>query len=161
MPPQQPPVYVNEETSASPGVQFDVQDVAALPSHPPRLRSSVLRRESFIVQFSKTKGPPQITLIMLLIAVGLGSTIGVVPAVMSDRFARIQHGYDSPATCSSFEVHDKPEACFEGSADAQSAVTLANLISNGLTFLLSSLLGSLSDQHGRKGRLQAGISLSL
>jgi hypothetical protein len=89
---------------------------------------------------------------MILIAVGLGSTIGVVPAVMSDRFARLQHGYDLPATCASYDVDHKPAPCFEGSADAQSAVAASNLVSNGLTFLLSSLLGSLSDEHGRKGR---------
>lgn len=39
-------------------------------------RPSTMRRESFIVQFAKTKGPPQITLLMMLVAIGLGSTIG-------------------------------------------------------------------------------------
>ena len=39
-------------------------------------RASTMRRESFIVQFAKTKGPPQITLLMMLVAIGLGSTIG-------------------------------------------------------------------------------------
>ncbi len=76
-----------------------LEHASTLPSRPPplRVRTSVLRRESFIVQFSKTKGPPQIAFIMILIAMGFGSTIGVVPAVMSDRFARLQHGYDDSA----------------------------------------------------------------
>lgn len=118
----------------------------------PRIQQSFVRRESFIVQFAKTKGPPQITFIMMLIAIGLGSTIGVVPAVMSDRFARLQHGYSSDALCSSYTtLADKPSACLAGSADAQAAVASANLISNVLTFVTSSLIGSLSDEHGRKG----------
>jgi hypothetical protein len=119
----------------------------------PRIRRSVIRRESFIVQFAKTKGPPQITFLMMLVAIGLGSTIGVVPAVMIDRFARVNHGYgqDEP-DCSSYGISDKPEACYLGSADAQSAVATSNLISNVLTFLTSSLIGSLSDEHGRKGK---------
>jgi hypothetical protein len=122
------------------------------PNEPIR-RRSLLRRESFIVQFAKTKGPPQITFLMMLIAIGLGSTIGVVPAVMTDRFARLNHGYSGDEDCSAFGINsgDKPEACFLGSADAQTAVTSSNLISNVLTFVTSSVIGSLSDEHGRKG----------
>ncbi len=117
----------------------------------PRIQQGFVRRESFIVQFAKTKGPPQITFIMMLIAMGLGSTIGVVPAVMSDRFARLKHGYSLESMCSSWSVDEKPDSCFAGSADAQAAAASANLISNVLTFVTSSLIGSLSDEHGRKG----------
>jgi hypothetical protein len=42
-----------------------------------RLRPSTLRRQSFLVEFSKTKGPPQIAFLMMLVAIGAGSTIGV------------------------------------------------------------------------------------
>jgi hypothetical protein len=105
------------------------------------------------VQFAKTKGPPQITLLMMLVAIGLGSTIGVVPAVMSDRFARLNHGYVDEADCSSFAtLGEKPEAYFLRSADAQTAAASSNLVSNVLTFLTSSLIGSLGDEHGRRGR---------
>ena len=114
---------------------------------PPRFR----RDESFIVQFAKTEGPPQITLIMMLVAIGLGSTIGVVPAVMSDRFARLNHGYTGVETCASLSVDERPAACFAGSTDAQNAAAGASLVMNVLTFLTSSLIGSLSDEHGRKG----------
>lgn len=133
---------------------------------PPRL--STLRRESFVMQFFDTRGPPQIALLMFLIAMAVGSTIGVVPAVMTDRFARLNHGYpmDAPdcstytsiiagdvdtATSSQQQQHIKPEACLLGSADAQTAVSTANLISNVLTFATSSLMGSLSDEYGRRG----------
>ena len=123
----------------------------------PTLQSS----SSFIAQFVKTQGPPQITFLMILIAIGVGSTIGVVPEVMTDRFARINHGYNGTAGCSSFDDDDGngngnihkllPNECSLGSADAQDAVALSSLISNGLTFLTSSMTGSLSDEHGRRG----------
>jgi hypothetical protein len=108
---------------------------------------------SFIEQFAKTKGPPQITFLMMLVAIGLGSTIAVVPAVMTDRFARLNHGYNDTAVCSSFDSeNDRPQACYLGSADAQNAAASSNLISNVLTFLTSSLIGSLSDEYGRRGK---------
>jgi len=132
-----------------------------LPENPPttmqqqdpmnaHIRRSVVRRESFVVQYMKTSGPPQITFLMMLVAIGLGSTIGVVPAVMTDRFARLQHDYDGP-DCSTYETLFKPTACFQGSADAQTAAATSNLISNVLTFVTSSLIGSLSDEYGRRG----------
>ena len=40
-------------------------------------RPSTIRRESFLLQFAKTKGPPQIAFLMMLVAIGAGSTIGV------------------------------------------------------------------------------------
>jgi hypothetical protein len=160
MPPQDPSLVVNNHNH-----EDDNEDHSQLrrssvhfpmlqqldPNEP--IRRSVVRRESFIVQFAKTKGPPQITLLMMLVAIGLGSTIGVVPAVMSDRFARLNHGYVGEADCSSFAttLGEKPEACFLGSADAQTAAASSNLVSNVLTFLTSSLIGSMSDEHGRRG----------
>jgi len=121
------------------------------------------RRKSFIVEFSQTNGPPQIAGLMMLIAIGLGCTIGVVPAVMTDRFARLSHGYDLPERCWEFtspnSLEDKPEECFLGSADAQTAVSTSNLISNVLTFVSSSLIGSLSDEYGRRGILILGLVL--
>ncbi|KAG7363751.1 tetracycline resistance protein [Nitzschia inconspicua] len=125
-------------------------------------RPSVYRRQSFIEEFVQTRGPPQIAGLMILIAIGLGCTIGVVPAVMTDRFARLNHGWEeSPAAaCSTFQQsHNVPSACIQGSADAQTAVATSNLISNVLTFLTSSLLGSWSDRHGRKILLIAGMAI--
>jgi len=112
-----------------------------------------LRRESFIVAFATSDGPPQILLLILLLALGFGSTIGVVPAVMSDRYARLQHGYDGELSCSDYSssAADKPDACYRGYADAQNAVAYEQLASNLLTFFTSSLVGSLSDEYGRKG----------
>jgi hypothetical protein len=146
---QSAPAAITERRRSS--VQFST--LQQIDPNEPIRRRSVLRRESFIVQFAKTKGPPQITFLMMLVAIGLGSTIGVVPAVMTDRFARLNHGYSGEQFCSSYDIKngDKPEACFLGSADAQTAVASSNLISNVLTFVTSSVIGSLSDEHGRRG----------
>jgi hypothetical protein len=118
-------------------------------------RPSAYQRQSFVVQFTQTKGPPQITLIFILVAFAAGSTVGIIPAVMSDRFARLHHGYDSEMDCSSYGIHDKPEACLLGSADAQNAAATEKLISNVFTFITSSTIGSLSDEYGRKGQCLA------
>lgn len=123
-----------------------------LDPHEPALRRSVYRRESFLVTFATSDGPPQIVILMLLLALGFGSTIGVVPAVMSDRYARLNHGYTDDKDCSSFGMDDKPAACLAGSSDAQNAAAMSNLISNGLTFITSSLMGSISDERGRRGK---------
>ena len=109
------------------------------------------RRKSFIVEFSQMNGPPQIALLMATLAIGYGCTMGVTPAIMSDRFARINHSYDGVA-CDSFSSQDeKPNECFLGNADAQAAASISNLISNTFTFCTASLMGSLSDEYGRKG----------
>ena len=38
------------------------------------------RRKSFIQEFTASKGPPQIVVLVMLLALGFGSTIGVVRA---------------------------------------------------------------------------------
>ena len=112
------------------------------------------RRKSFIVEFSQMNGPPQIALLMATLAIGYGCTMGVTPAIMSDRFARINHGYEG-LPCDSFSSQeDKPNECFLGNADAQAAASISNLISNTFTFCTASLMGSLSDEYGRKGMLR-------
>jgi MFS family permease len=136
--------------------------VDRVPGMEPLNHPGALRRESFIADFASSKGPPQIVLLVMLLALGFGSTIGVVPAVMSDRYARINHGYgENDKSCSDYvNFADKPQACLDGSADAQTGVATEQLIANVFTFFTSSLVGSLSDEHGRKGILVAGLLLS-
>jgi hypothetical protein len=77
---------------------------------------------------------------------------------MSDRYARLNYGYTDDRDCSDYAMGQKPQECLDGSADAQTAVAFAEMISNGLTFLTSSLVGSLSDEYGRKGmHLQCNV----
>lgn len=172
MPPQQEDTYkdpllspsssVNQPTTASDKrTDIDYNTMDQLDPHEPVKRPSVYRRKSFLMEFVESKGPPQILLIMLLLALGFGSTIGVVPAVMTDRYARLNHGYSDPTDCADWaSMEDKPHECLAGSGDAQNGAAYENLVSNVLTFITSSLIGSISDEKGRRGIIIIGLSLS-
>jgi DHA1 family tetracycline resistance protein-like MFS transporter len=127
----------------------------------PFRRTSVLKRDSFIAEFVSAPGPRSILILCMLLALGFGSTVGVVPAVMADRYARLQHGFNGPDDCSTYGMASKPPECLAGFADAQNAVAMEQLLSNLLTFFTSSLVGSLSDEYGRKSFMVAGVFLSL
>mmetsp|Transcript_20084 Transcript_20084/g.55895 ORF Transcript_20084/g.55895 Transcript_20084/m.55895 type:complete len:612 (-) Transcript_20084:204-2039(-) len=117
------------------------------------------RRQSFVMEVAQTEGPVQLAIVTLLYAFAFGCVISVVPAVMTDQFARFRHGYDG--TCSA--IHDaslKPSECLWAAADAQDAAATESLISNIFTFLLSSWIGSLSDELGRRRFLLIGMGLS-
>lgn len=75
-----------------------------------------------------------------------------VPAITSDSYARLYHGYDGPE-CSQIESSDLPIECSLGSADAQRAASYASLTQFFVSFIMSPLLGSLSDRYGRKCEL--------
>eukprot|EP00547_Thalassionema_nitzschioides_P006059 CAMPEP_0194207448 /NCGR_PEP_ID=MMETSP0156-20130528/6184_1 /TAXON_ID=33649 /ORGANISM="Thalassionema nitzschioides, Strain L26-B" /LENGTH=473 /DNA_ID=CAMNT_0038934215 /DNA_START=86 /DNA_END=1504 /DNA_ORIENTATION=+ len=151
--PNNPPVDDAQVHAARNGcstmTQFDPNELA---------RRSMVRRKSFLVEFLDTKGPPQILVVMILLAIGFGATIGVVPAVTTDRYARLNHGYKDLQECSSWVV--KPEECLAGSSDAQNAAAIESLVSNTFTFIMSSLLGAISDEVGRRGILLLGLSMS-
>jgi hypothetical protein len=115
-------------------------------------RPLIQKHKSFIVEFVEKEGPRQIIILMLLLALAFGSIIGVVPAVMTDRYARLNHGYTDPKGCTEWGIEDtKPAECLAGSGDAQNAAAIENLISNLLTFVTSSMIGSISDEWGRRG----------
>lgn len=117
--------------------------------------------KSFIMELVEKRGPSMILLLITLFAMAFGSTIGIVPAIMTDRYARLNHGYDSSLDCGSYiSIKDKPEECLLGSADAQDAAAYANLVSNCFTFLMASLLGAMSDEYGRRDILISGLFLS-
>jgi len=127
----------------------------------PGERGSVPRQKSFMMELVEKKGPPQIFILIILIAMAFGSTVGVVPAVMTDRYARLNHGYSDPRDCGSYvSIDDKPEECLLGSAEAQDATAYASLVSNCLTFIMASLLGAISDEVGRRDILILGLFLS-
>ena len=69
----------------------------------------------------------------------LGSTIGVVPAVVDDRYARLYHNYTGEL-CLSLATENRPQECSLGNDDAQNSAALAGFVSNVLTFGTSSLL---------------------
>ena len=105
--------------------------------------------QSFVKHFINSSGPPQILFICLLYALSAGSTVGVVPTVMTDQYARVYHGFQDDS-CADYSGHLKPQACVDGNSDAQTAAATSSLISNVLTFLTSSLFGSMSDEVGRR-----------
>eukprot|EP00551_Chaetoceros_affinis_P006024 CAMPEP_0203668402 /NCGR_PEP_ID=MMETSP0090-20130426/5035_1 /ASSEMBLY_ACC=CAM_ASM_001088 /TAXON_ID=426623 /ORGANISM="Chaetoceros affinis, Strain CCMP159" /LENGTH=592 /DNA_ID=CAMNT_0050532825 /DNA_START=755 /DNA_END=2533 /DNA_ORIENTATION=- len=107
----------------------------------------------FIQLFLRSKGPPQIAFLAMLYAVALGATIGVVPAVLTDKYAQLYHGFNDDGgsmTCADYSMHDKPQACKDGNSDAQTAAAASSFVSNTVAFLTSSLIGSLSDEYGRR-----------
>ena len=115
---------------------------------------------AFLLHFFQTPGPPQIIALCLSIALALGSTIGVVPAVVEDRYARLYHNYTGEA-CLSLPTENRPTECSLGNEDAQNSAALASFVSNVLTFGTSSFMGSISDEKGRRGIMLLGIGLSL
>jgi hypothetical protein len=108
---------------------------------------------AFLRHFFESPGPPQITALCLLIALALGSTVGVVPAVVGDRYARLHHGY-SGEPCLDLAKDYRPQECTLGNDDAQNSAAFASFVSNTLTFVTSSLMGSISDERGRRGECE-------
>lgn len=131
----------------------------AVPTNDPQFVST--EGKSFLGFFVTARGPLQIFQTTVILALALGSTIGVVPTMMTDRYARLHYGFDGETSCGSYEVEDKPEACVEGSEDAQRATAVAQLITCLLTFVMSSLMGSISDSRGRKYILALSTFLSI
>ena len=115
---------------------------------------------SFLQYFLTSSGPPQIITLCLLLSLALGSTVGVVPAVVEDRYARLNHGYTGEP-CLQLKMGERPHECLLGNDDAQNSAALTSFISNTLTFSTSSLMGSISDERGRRGIIVLGIGLSL
>lgn len=157
MPPQEQ-TQPNQDELRSMVREKTVNDEATVPApmeqldpYEPVERRSIFHRESFLMQFASKEGPRSVLFLIIFLAMGLGSTIGVVPAVMTDRYARLNHGYNGTMDCADYEMAMKPEACLNGSADAQNAHAVANLVNNIFTFATSSLMGSLSDEYGRRG----------
>ena len=111
-----------------------------------------ISHSEFFRHFLKSSGPPQIIALCLLISIALGSTVGVVPAIVEDRYARLNHGYDGEASCFDIPKIDRANECLLGNEDAQNSAAVAALVHNTLTFATSSLIGSLSDEKGRVGK---------
>lgn len=87
--------------------------------------------------------------VALFMAMGVGSTVGVVPALMADRYARLHYGYDGEEMCLSY-TNNKPEACQKGASAAQEAAAMMTLVTNILALFCNSVIGSFSDAYGRR-----------
>lgn len=118
-------------------------------------------RAAFLRAFCRTAGAPQIVALCLVLALALGATVGVVPAVVGDRYARRGHGHTGAPCAALAATDDMPRACLLGDEDAQNAAAATSFVSNALTFATSPLMGSISDERGRRGLLLLGIGLSV
>ena len=114
---------------------------------------------SFCGAFFACTGPPRLLVLALLLSLGIGSIVSIVPGVVSDRFARLSHHYDG-APCSTFDRNDMPLECVLGGEDAQRFAAEANLAKNVLILLFASIIGSMSDCRGRKSFLALSFVLS-
>lgn len=115
----------------------------------------------FLHFFLRSKGPPQIVFLCMLWSLAFGSTVGVVPSVLTDQYAKIYHDFAFDDSCANYDKNSKPSSCLDGSSDAQSAAAMASFISNTFTFLTSSLVGSISDEYGRRNVLVLGEFLAV
>jgi hypothetical protein len=80
MPPQQEggDAWQKEQDSRGSKQSSPHLSITQLDPYQSAPRLSVLRRESFIMDFATSKGPPQIVFLCMLLAMGFGATIGVV-----------------------------------------------------------------------------------
>lgn len=144
-----------DEVSAPDDDDTDVsRDDGAAPPPAPASRS-------FLLHLVRSSGPPQIIALCLLLALSFGSTIGVVPAVVEDRYARLRHGYEGAAACLELAREERPTECARGNEDAQNAAAVESFVSNALTFATSSLIGSISDERGRRGQSLALVETTV
>jgi MFS transporter, DHA1 family, tetracycline resistance protein len=104
----------------------------------------------FFVSFGKAKGAISTVVVTLSLSFALGCTVAIVPEILSDRFARLHHGYDWTPPCSSFRDETMPVACLNGSDDAQDASAWSSMFQNLLTLFFNPVVGKLSDVHGRR-----------
>lgn len=82
----------------------------------------------FFRTFFASVGALRLLVLALLLSLGIGSVVSIVPEVLSDRFARTSHHYDG-APCSTFDDRsDIPVECVQGGEDAQRFAADANLI---------------------------------
>ena len=99
--------------------------------------------------FVHSRGCLELAIISLFLAFSKSSVVGVIPDVIADRFARLHHGY-SGEPCSEFDRSEKPEACQQGTDNAQAAAAYANVALSMLALICNPVLGSLSDAYGRR-----------
>jgi len=132
----------------------DEDDECCSSSHASRAEeptdSAVLSDKGFFTTFFTAKGAPQILLICFFFSVSVYSTIGIVPDVTADRYARLSHGYSDSKNCAAFDRIQKPQPCQQGADDAQEMAAWYAFARNMLTLISNSIICSFSDSYGRR-----------
>jgi DHA1 family tetracycline resistance protein-like MFS transporter len=104
----------------------------------------------FFSTFLKAKGALSTFFISVSLSFALGCTVAVVPEILSDRYARLYHGYSWELPCSSFDDQSMPVPCRNGADDAQDASAWSSMLQNLMTLFFNPVIGRLSDVHGRR-----------
>jgi MFS family permease len=112
----------------------------------------------FFSSFRKSRGSVEALIISVLLSFGLATTVGIVPTVIADRYARINHGWEGQP-CYTLNHDVMPYACVQGGDDAQTGSACMSLVQNLLLFLSNPVVGSQSDLQGRRIFLLFGIFL--
>eukprot|EP00588_Corethron_pennatum_P018575 CAMPEP_0194307466 /NCGR_PEP_ID=MMETSP0171-20130528/4373_1 /TAXON_ID=218684 /ORGANISM="Corethron pennatum, Strain L29A3" /LENGTH=518 /DNA_ID=CAMNT_0039059557 /DNA_START=79 /DNA_END=1635 /DNA_ORIENTATION=+ len=115
---------------------------------------------SFLAFFLRSSGPPQVFFLTILYALAAGCTVGVVPPTMTTQYARINHGLDLLSDCT-VGGNESSQECRDGNDDALTATAVASFASNMILFCTGSLVGSISDEVGRRRMLLTGMGLGL
>lgn len=79
MPPQHPSSNADDTVIVDPLLRHSTVGADRMVRFRPT--EGIERRKSFIQAFTASKGPPQIVIMVMLLALGFGSTIGVVRAL--------------------------------------------------------------------------------
>jgi len=136
----------------------------------------------FVLDSLHSKAVLPVFIISILLSASIGLTVGIVPEVLTDRYARLYHGYDAATgagaassgelnddsggglqplpPCWGYDTSTMPEACIEGADDAQTGSAYGTLAQNLLTFFFNAVIGSYSDKKGRRLLLIASILLN-
>jgi len=144
-----------------------------------RRGSSISVYRTFLQEFwgssTNESAPVIILLVGFLTALGIGSLIGVIPQVTTQRYAELYFGYgarqqdEMVEMCNSITIYNNsssssaqqqqqqqqqqqaPLACIRGAEYAQSMASYAALARYTLALLSNSVAGSYTDKHGRRG----------
>lgn len=118
-----------------------------------RRGSSFMVFKTFLTEFRQSTGGSLIVLLGFLTALGVGSLVGVIPQVATQRYAELIYGYgDRDAPCKSF-LSGKPMECLQGAEHAQSVASYTALARYLIALLSNSVAGSYADVHGRRGTI--------
>lgn len=119
--------------------------------NPSEASRGALQIRNFFVSLWNAHGAISVVLISVSLSFAMGCTVGIVPEVLSDRYARLHHGYHGDLPCSSFDDYaSMPLACRHGADDAQDASAWTGMLQNLWTLFFNPVIGKLSDLHGRR-----------
>eukprot|EP00536_Pseudo-nitzschia_multiseries_P012759 jgi/Psemu1/209599/e_gw1.505.40.1 len=96
----------------------------------------------------------------VLLSFSMGLTVGIMPRILTDRYARLYHGSPPSPPCWEFDTDSMPEACSRGADDAQTGSAWATFVMNLLVFFCNASIGSYSDSHGRRGLVLVSVFLN-